>query len=84
MSTGKYQFAECGVMGLSGRPSLYEYKGLRVGLITQDVKRLAAVSSDHASPTFGLQFEKCSLLAWDGMELRHRSDAHGGTRLPLV
>ena len=84
MSTGQYQLAECGVMRLSRRPSLDEHERLRVGLITQDVERLAAVSSDHASATFGLKFEKRFLLAFRGMETRHSSDAHGSAWLPLM
>jgi len=46
---------------------------LRVGQITQDVKRLTAVRSNHACPTFGLQFEKCFLVTWGGMKSRHRN-----------
>ena len=38
MSAAKYQLAKRLVMRLSGRPGLYEYEGLPVGLITQDVK----------------------------------------------
>ena len=38
MSAAKYQLTKRLVMRLSGRPGLYEYEGLPVGLITQDVK----------------------------------------------
>ena len=38
MSAAKYQLAKRIVMCLSGRPGLYEYEGLPVRLITQDVK----------------------------------------------